>query len=1063
MCYSLRLRAVLAGIATVAACALAAFVPGSLSASAATGDISTVVGGVASGPATTVPQNPVALALNGGALLVSDGTTGTIRSIDPVTRNESAPVGNACIGHSGDGGPASQATIAAARAVAVGPDGSIYLAEAAWNDVRRVSPSGIISTFAGKPNTTGTYGGDGGAATQADLHDPEGLAVDSAGRVYISDHQNYRIRMVDTNGTISTVAGTGSSFGSSFDGMPATQAVLGSPEGLAVDASDNLYIADRSGIRKVSGGVISTVANSGGFETGVAWANGIVYFTDPYLQKAYQVVGGTMSAIAGNGTAGYSGDGGPAPAAQLNSPVGIAADAAGNVFIADTANNRVRVITGGTITTYAGTGSTLTPDGSAASGAQITQAQKVTMDGQGGYYFSEEFNHVVRHVDATGRLTTVAGNGTQGFSGDGGPATSAQLNNPVGLAVDTSGNLYIADQSNGRVRRVQGRTITTVAGGGPNGSFGDGGPAIGATLVASQYLAFDSQGNLYISDNGGSRVRKVDANGTISTYAGGGVSRPGDGVAATDADIGRPAGIAFDGGGNLFIADDSYGSVVRRVDGGSHVITIVAGKYNTPGFGGDRGAPTSAYLSFPQDVQVDAGGDLLIADTGNSRIRAVVNGLIYTAFGTGVAGCGDDNGPASKAEVVSPLGDTLDSAGNLYISEGNRIRVVSDAVGAISGQPSPRPTPPGLYHTLTPSRILDTRGSIGGHPGALTGGRTLDLQVTGRNGVPASGVTAVVINVTVTDTTQPSYLAVYPTGAGRPVASNLNWTAGTTVANLVQVALGSGGAVTFFNAVGSTDVIADIDGYISTASDSSSRSLLYGPVTPYRAYDTRSAGRHPVGPGQTIQVRLMTPGQYALTINLTATNPTAAGYLTAWPDGSPRPTVSNLNFVAGETIANRATVAAGNNGVVDIYNAAGTVDVVVDGNGTFIDSSMGTYASFQGIPPVRILDTRDGTGGIHGRIGPKGSAVLQVAGLNNIPSDVLAVVGNITVTDTSAASYLTAWPDGTTRPTASDLNWTPGATVPNMAVVALSRDGKLDLYNAAGSADVIIDVTGWYR
>src|SRR5579864_782214 len=438
--------------------------------SAATGDINAVAGSPAAGPATAVPQKPTWLAMAGSSLLISDGVIGTIRSINLAGGMETSVAGNGCVGHGGDGAAGATATIAP-TGVAVGPDGSVYVAESAWNDVRRIDPSGTITTFAGKPSNIGAYSGDGGPATQAALNQPTGVAVAPDGTVYIADRMNYVVRRVDTSGTISTYAGTGSSFGSSPDGVPATQAAL---EGLATDPAGNLYLADATGIREVSNGIISTVDATHGFDTGVAWANGAVYFTDPNREQAFGVTGGVTSVIAGNGTQGYSGDGGPATAAELSSPVGIAADASGNVYIGDAGNYRLRVVTAGTIRTVAGTGSIRAADGGHTASTQISQVAKVALDGQGGYYFSEEFTQVVRHVDASGTLTTAAGNGSEGFSGDGGPATQAQLNNPVGLAVAANGDLYIADQSNARVRRVHSGVIDTVAGGGGLAGSGDG-------------------------------------------------------------------------------------------------------------------------------------------------------------------------------------------------------------------------------------------------------------------------------------------------------------------------------------------------------------------------------------------------------------------------------------------------------------------------------------------------------------------------------------------------------------------------------------------------------------
>ena len=367
---------------------------------------------------------------------------------------------------------------------------------------------------------------------------------------------------------------------------------------------------------------------------------------------------------------------------------------------------------------------------------------------------------------------------------------------------------------------------------------------------------------------------------------------------------------------------------------------------------------------------------------------------------------------------------------------------------------------------MTPLRILDTRDGTGGHRGALVGPQTLTLAIAGHNGVPADA-TAVVLNVTATNTTASSYLTVFSDNTTRPLASNLNWTAGMTVPNLVEIPIGSGGGINFFNAAGSADVIADLEGYVSGNSSSPSPAGLFKPSTPARVLDTRNnigGYSRPISAGQTIAVTVASPGQEAVVLNVTATNPTAAGYLTIWPHGAQRPLVSNLNFLPGQTIANRVMVKVDSTGSVDIFSPAGSVDVIADVNGSFTSAAGAvTGARFQGTRPVRLLDTRDGTGGFHAPLGPGASMAVPVAGTNGIPADVVAVTANLTVTDASAASYLTAWPHGVTRPEASDLNWVAGKTVPNLVVVKLGEGGKLDLYNAAGSVDVIIDVTGWYR
>jgi sugar lactone lactonase YvrE len=345
--------------------------------------------------------------------------------------------GSGLQGFSGDGGPATSAKLNEPDGVAVDGKGNIYIADLRNGRVRKVSPGGTISTFAG----TGVWGysGDGGPATSAQLYAPQGVAVDGQGNVYIADRNNYRVRKVSAGGTITTFAGTGKCLGGtcfSGDGGPATSAQLYSPSGVAVDGNGNLYIADRdnSRVRKVSGGTITT--------------------------------------IAGTSTKGFSGDGGPATKAQLFYPDAVAVDGIGNVYIADTFNNRVRKVSrGGTISTFAGTGACGRPvDGGPATSATVCNPRGVAVDGQGNVYIGDTNNSRVRKVSPGGTITTFAGTGTCGnVVGNGGPATLAQLCTPWGVAVDRQGNLYIAEEGRSRVRKVtvgtQASALTLTLGG----------------------------------------------------------------------------------------------------------------------------------------------------------------------------------------------------------------------------------------------------------------------------------------------------------------------------------------------------------------------------------------------------------------------------------------------------------------------------------------------------------------------------------------------------------------------------------------------------------------------
>ena len=602
-----------------------------------------------------------------------------------------------------DGGPAVEAELYNPAGVAVDGAGNLYIADASNNGIRKVDSTGTITTIAG----TGELGfsGDGGPAVEAELHGPAGVAVDSAGNLYIADTGNQRIRKVDSTGTITTIAGTGE-FGFSGDGGPAVEAELRNPYGVAVDSAGNVYIADPRNrrIRKIdSTGTITTIAGTGefgfsgdggpaaaarlDFPYGVAVDSaGNVYIADTGNQRIRKIDStGTITTIAGSGEFGFSGDGGPAVEAEFRNPYGVAVDSAGNLYIADTSNRRIRKIDStGTITTIAGTGEYgFSGDGGPAVEAELSQPRGVAVDSAGNVYIADVNDHRIHKIDSTGTITTIAGTGF-GFGGDGGPAAEAEFRRPDGVAVDSAGNLYIADSSDHRIRKVDSTgTITTIAGTGEYGFSGDSGPAIQAQLKYPDDVAVDSAGNVYIADSGDHSIRKVDSTGTITTIAGTGFGFSGDGGPAVEAELRRPRGVAVDSAGNVYIADSSDHRI-RKVDS-TGTITTIAGTGEF-GFGGDGVLAAGTRLAFPYGVAVDSAGNLYIADTGNRRIRKIDStGTITTIAGTGEFGFSGDGGPAVEAELRRPHGVAVDSAGNVYIADSSdhSIRKV-DSTGTIT-------------------------------------------------------------------------------------------------------------------------------------------------------------------------------------------------------------------------------------------------------------------------------------------------------------------------------------------------------------------------------------------
>ncbi|GAA3834866.1 hypothetical protein GCM10022403_079560 [Streptomyces coacervatus] len=443
--------------------------------------------------------------------------------------------------------------------------------------------------------------------------------------------------------------------------------------------------------------------------------------------------------VAGNGTSGFSSDYGPAVCAQLNLPMKVTVDSGGSLYIADYGNHRVRRVDARTrqITTVAGNGAAgFNGDSQPAVYAQLNHPRGLAVDSGGNLYIADTENHRVRRVDATTRqITTVAGNGTAGFNGDNQPAVNAQLNSLHGVAVDSGGNLYIADLGNHRVRRVDATTrqISTVAGNGTAGFNGDNQPAVNAQLNSPIGVAVDSGGNLYIAEYRNHRVRKVDARtGQITTVAGNGTEGfNGDNQPAVNARLKYPYGVAVDLGGSFFIAD-SRNHRVRRVDATSRQITTVAGN-GTDGFNGDGGPAIDVRLHHPLGVVVDSGGDLYIADYDNHRVRKVSGVAATVRFSVAPGG---------------PPGVRLERAGNTGYPG---VQVHADEDGAIPAQSVRVDLPRGVgLQFVAEPRYQLTVQPAGGTPrysygivspdGQSLAFENVDLALSGRDSVSAAWV-----------------------------------------------------------------------------------------------------------------------------------------------------------------------------------------------------------------------------------------------------------------------------------------------------------------------------------
>ncbi len=646
---------------------------------------------------------------NAGNIYITQWGQGRVRKISTSgIINTCAGIG--ILGFSGDGGPATAARIDNSYGIAADNYGNVYLADFGNNRIRRVDPTGSILTIGGNGGIG--FSGDGGPATAATFNTVFSIGTDGSSNVFVSDYYNSRVRMIlghnsppmFTGGHTISISVCGNTVFDSVNvplsvidsdswqlatwsllsgpmhgtaaiayGMSTTGGVI-APHTLSYTPAFGYSGADTFRVRVTDGytsdttmvcvtvnaspiisgstliGVgtyslltatlpggtwssagpgIASVSGTG-LVTGVSPGTTTITYAMPsgcggtVTVNVFAYAGQMITTIAGNGAAGYTGDGVSATTTSLNNPFGVAADAAGNVYIADNLNNRIRKVNAsGIITTIAGTGSAgYSGDGGPATAADLFQPWDIAVDGAGNVYFADLYNSRIRKINTGGIISTVAGNGTFGYFGDGGMATLAYLNGASGIAVDATGNLYICDGYNNRVRKVStSGIITTIAGTGVAGYSGDSGPATAAMLNSPSRVSVSAAGNVYISDMGNHRIRMINTAGIISTYSGTGIAGfGGDGGPATSALVNNPYGIAVDAIGNVCFGDSTNNRVRRVTTFG--VISTIAGN-GSYGYSGDHCMATSSSFSLVSGVALDAAGGIYIADVNNNRIRKI--------------------------------------------------------------------------------------------------------------------------------------------------------------------------------------------------------------------------------------------------------------------------------------------------------------------------------------------------------------------------------------------------------------------------------------------------------
>ncbi|MDR2208970.1 MAG: hypothetical protein LBE22_08380 [Azoarcus sp.] len=604
--------------------------------------------------------------------------------------------------------------------IAIDVAGNLYVADYGNNRIRKVTPAGEVSTFAGSGATVITEEGFAdGMGSAAQFNQPTNIAIDATGIIYVADTWNHRIRRITPEGYVSTLAG---SHEEGFADGESQAAKFRFPIDIAIDGAENLYVVDLGNrrIRKISkNGDVSTLAGSGekGFADG---AGSVAQFNDPSgiaidkagnlfvtdssnhrIRKVTQE--GVVSTFAGDGEKGFAD--GSEGAARFYRPSGIAIDSADNLYVADINNNRIRKITPtGNVSTFAG-GEEGFADGSGGA-ARFYRPSAIATDKADNLYVADSRNHRVRKITPSGNVSTLAGSGTSGYADDKG--ASARFNAPSGVAIDATGNLYVADFGNNRIRKVAlnvtRATVSTYRGG---------------AYLWPEGIAADAAGNLYVADTGNHRIRKISPKGNVSTLAGSGEKGSADGKGEA-AQFNEPVGIAVDAAGNLYVAD-SWNHRIRRITPEGEVSTLAddkrkavrfvrprgiaidkegnlyvtdtdrhrirkvtpEGEVSTFAGSGNRGFADglgkAAWFQDPFGIAIDAAGNLYVADFGNRRIRKITKEGNVTTLAGGGAGFADGFGKA--AGFASPTGIAIDKAGNLYVSDpgNNLIRKVTPA------------------------------------------------------------------------------------------------------------------------------------------------------------------------------------------------------------------------------------------------------------------------------------------------------------------------------------------------------------------------------------------------
>lgn len=1077
---------------------------GSITAGQGTASITYSVGG----PGKTLLG--VTVASPGGC--PATGATWTWVGADPADSLHVSRLAGASGGGGWFDGPLATARFLYPSGVASDAAGNVYVLERVSGIIRKVSPSGRVSTLAGLAGAAGAVDGYGPLAR---FTAPYGIAASASGTVYVADTGNYTIRRVLPSGEVTVFAGA-SGFPGSADGEPGV-ARFSSPRGVAVDAAGTLYVADTSShtIRKVTpAGAVSTLAGLAG-SSGTANGNGSaarfrspegvavdgsgnVYVADTGNHAIRKITpSGDVTTLAGTPGSPGSADG-DAAQAQFRAPTALVADGTGNVLVADTGNRTVRLVsTSEAVSTLAGVALQAGNADGAGSDARFTRPSGIALEPAGTFVVSD--SRSVRRMSAAGAVTTVAGETDAPMGHVDGAGADARFSDPAALASDSHGNLFVADYYNNVIRKVapSGAT-TTFAGVKGDCAFVDGPPAV-ARFCFPSGIAIDASDNVYVSDTWNGAIRKLTPDGVVTTLAGGSLCESCDGTGRA-AGFYAPWGLTVDAAGNVWVAD-SYNQTIRRITP-SGVVTTVAGTAGNLGYADGTGGAARFY--YPAGVAADRHGNVYVADSENDRIRKVTGEGVVTTL----------------LQFGSPIGIQVDGSGNAYVSgyAAAIYKVTPSGVAtAVAGGTSVGGAAEG---TGTAALVASAEGLA-----LRPNGDVAFSNVSARSiwqGVPSLPDTATIDAITA-PVGQARQLGVAPS-----TATSWLW-------ELVRTESASTAALSATNVPNPT-FTPDVPGLYKfrlTASDDVRKSVTI--VSLHAGLPAPSVlvtGGGVYCPGATVIVRMEASGIPPLTITwsdgdvwtnvyggsgtkavtaststiLTVTSVTDATGVTGVGTGgavidvtprTPAPVISAPAAVGAGSPGRTASIVPHPGSTYSWSISGGTITSGYTGTSvTFTAGAVGTltlYAweqapgeclspagtatvqvlpagsamRFYPIPPCRVLDTRDASGPTLGQPLAGGDTLgSSVAGACGVSPTAKAVAANVTVTQPAGSGYLVVFPGDEPEPITSTVHFSAGRTRASNSHLKLSTSGAGDvsIKNAsAGSTHVILDVSGYYE